>query len=154
MGRHNLFLSIYESNSSDGTQNFLNGFRSSLTDLDVRYRILSVDNDPGSQWPYGTSPERIQFLAHARNMAIEPLQSQDDSIRLLDWQEFTKVIFLNDIQFRWQDIVSLIATRIKGEEDLAYDLACSMDFGSSGKSVNDTAQESESDGLQGCMIHG
>jgi len=132
VGRHNVFLSIYESNSWDGTQTFLKGFETSLTNLDVRHRIVMVDDDPGSQWPYGTSPERIQFLAHARNMALEPLQSRNTSIRLPDWEDFTKVIFLNDIQYRWQDIVRLISTSVEGEEDQGYDIACAMDFGSSG----------------------
>jgi hypothetical protein len=68
-------------------------------------------------------------------MAMEPLQSSDDLIRVGNWQDFTKVIFLNDVQFRWQDIINLISTRIKGKEDQEYDLACAMDFGSSGKSV-------------------
>lgn len=111
----------------------MHGFNQSLSELNVRHRILSIDNDPGAQWPYGTSPERIQFLAHTRNMAMEPIQSPDDSVRLPDWQEYTKVIFLNDIEFRWQDIVNLITTRIEGQEDEGYDLACAMDFGSSGK---------------------
>jgi len=128
-----VFLSIYESNSWDGTQAFLQGFNQTLSNLNVDHRILSVDNDPGAEWPYGTSPERIQFLAHARNMALEPLQSPNDSIRLPDWQTFTKVIFLNDIHFRWQDIVNLIGTRVVGKEDEEYDLACAMDFGSSGE---------------------
>lgn len=133
MGRENLFISIYESNSRDRTQTFLHGFDQSLSNLNVDHRILTVENDPGAQWPYGTSPERIKFLAHARNMAMEPLQSPDDSVRLPDWEGFTKVIFLNDIQFRWQDIVRLIGTRIEGKEDEEYDLACAMDFGSSGE---------------------
>jgi hypothetical protein len=135
VGRRNVFLSIYESNSWDGTQTFLQTFNQSLSNLDIDHRILTVKNDPGAEWPYGTSPERIQFLAHARNMAMEPLQSSDDLIRVGNWQDFTKVIFLNDVQFRWQDIINLISTRIKGKEDQEYDLACAMDFGSSGKSV-------------------
>lgn len=105
-----------------------------MTNLDLNHRILSVQDDPGGQWPYGTAPERIQFLAHARNMALEPLQSPDNSIRIPNWQEYTKVIFLNDIVFRWQDIVNLIATRVEGEEE-GYDMACAMDYGSSGMSV-------------------
>jgi hypothetical protein len=134
VGRHDVFLSIYESNSGDETQALLHGFNQSMANLDVNHRILSVQDDPGDQWPYGTAPERIQFLAHARNMALEPLQSPDDSIRLPDWRAYTKIIFLNDIVFRWQDIANLIATRVEGEEE-GYDMACAMDYGSSGKSV-------------------
>lgn len=132
VGRHDVFLSIYESKSGDETQALLHGFNQSMANLDVNHRILSVQDDPGGQWPYGTAPERIQFLAHARNMALEPLQSPDNSIRLPNWQEYTKIIFLNDIVFRWQDIVDLIATRVEGEEE-GYDMACAIDYGSSGK---------------------
>jgi hypothetical protein len=65
---------------------------------------------------------------------LEPLQSPNNSIRLPDWQKYTKVIFLNDIVFRWQDIIELIASRVEGEnEDKGYDLACAMDFTASGK---------------------
>jgi hypothetical protein len=134
-------LSIYESNSSDGTKTFLKGFQTSLSNLNIRHRILMVDNDPGSKWPYGTSPERIQFLAHARNMALEPLQSQNASIRLPDWADFTNVIFLNDIQYQWQDVARLISTRIEGEEEQGYDVACSMDFGSSGTPFSPMTQD-------------
>ena len=133
VGRHDVFLSIYESNSEDETQTLLHGFNESMANLEVNHRILSVQGDPGGQWPYGSAPERIQFLAHARNMALEPLQSPDNSIRLPNWQEYTKVIFLNDIVFRWQDIANLIATRVEGEDE-GYDMACAMDYGSSGKS--------------------
>jgi len=133
VGRHDVFLSIYESNSEDETQTLLHGFNESMAKLEVNHRILSVQGDPGGQWPYGSAPERIQFLAHARNMALEPLQSSDNSIRLPNWQEYTKVIFLNDIVFQWQDVANLINTRVEGEEE-GYDMACAMDYGSSGMS--------------------
>jgi hypothetical protein len=154
VGRHDLFVSVYESNSWDQTQTLLHGFNQSLSDLNVRHRILTVDNDPGSQWPYGTSPERIQFLAHARNMALEPLQSSDDSIRLSDWREYTKVIFLNDIVFRWQDIVDLITTRLEGKEEQDFDVACAMDFGSSGNLTVARHGERKLNSIQVCMIRG
>jgi len=122
-----------------------------MANLDVNHRILSVQDDPGDQWPYGTAPERIQFLAHARNMALEPLQSPDNSVRLPNWQEYTKVIFLNDIVFRWQDIVNLIATRVEGEEE-GYDMACAMDYGSSGKFA--CCLVGNTSNTQVCTIHG
>jgi hypothetical protein len=122
-----------------------------MANLDINHRIFSVQDDPGGQWPYGTAPERIQFLAHARNMALEPLQSPDDSIRLPNWKEYTKVIFLNDIVFRWQDIANLIATRVEGEEG-GYDMACAMDYGSSGELTSCLVGETAD--TQVCTIHG
>lgn len=67
---------------------------------------------------------------------MEPIQSIDDDIRIPDWRDYTKVIFLNDIRFKWQDIIKLILTELPGSANQGegYDLACAMDFGSSGTS--------------------
>jgi hypothetical protein len=67
---------------------------------------------------------------------MEPIQSTDDDVRIPDWRDYTKVIFLNDIRFKWEDIVKLILTELPGaaSEENGYDLACAMDFGSSGTS--------------------
>ena len=91
-----------------------------------------VEKDLDSKWPYGTSPERISFLAKCRNKAMEPLQSPDDKVRLPDWRDYTKIIFLNDIRFMWKDVVRLILTELPQSQGVGYDLACAMDFGSSG----------------------
>lgn len=139
MGRHDVFISIYESNSWDGTKEYLTEFDQSLAQLGVDYRIISVDNDPGKSWAYGTSPERIAFLAKCRNKAMEPLQSDDDQVRIHNWHDYTKVLFLNDIRFTWQDMVKLITTKVEGSEEAEdYDLACATDFGSSGKCWSST----------------
>lgn len=82
-------------------------------------------------WPYGTSPERITFLANARNKAMAPLQSPSPDTRLPDYAEYTKVLFLNDVLFTWESAVALLAT--KRDDDPDYDLACGMDFGASGE---------------------
>ena len=86
-------------------------------------------------WPYGTAPERIQYIADARNTALEPLQSANATVRLDNHYTYSKVIFLNDIIFSYESIVRLIATRLDGDTSLPpdYDLACAMDYGSSGK---------------------
>ena len=65
---------------------------------------------------------------------MEPLQSPDDSVRLPDWNEFTKVIFLNDVLFDWPAIVRLLGTSVDGGE-ADYDLACGIDYGQSGEST-------------------
>jgi hypothetical protein len=43
----------------------------------------------------------------------------------------TTVIFLNDIIWRWQDVVRLLRTEIEGRKD--WDMVCAMDFGKSGE---------------------
>lgn len=87
----------------------------------------------GESWPYATSPQPIEFLAKLRNKAMEPIQSADPNTRLPIWREFTKVVFLNDILPFEADIVRLMATRVKGQENEAYDMACAIDFGEYGE---------------------
>jgi len=135
VGVNNTFISIYESNSWDATKPLLSQLDHTLNTLDLPHRIVSRD-DEARWWPYGTSPERINFLARARNQALLPLQSSDPQTRLEEYDQFTKVIFLNDVQFTWESIVRLVATRVDGDESKAgdYDLACGIDYASSGES--------------------
>lgn len=134
MGHNSTFVSIYESNSDDATPALLHDFSQKLTHANIPHRIVTtVDSD--RQWSYGTSSERIQYLANARNKAIEPLQSENDEVRLPDWNDFTRVVFLNDVIYSWKSVVRLIATRMDEDESKAgeYDLACGLDFSISGK---------------------
>lgn len=66
---------------------------------------------------------------------MEPLQSEDDGVRLPDWQDFTRVVFINDVIYKWESVVRLIATRMDEDESKAgeYDLACGLDFAISGE---------------------
>lgn len=131
MGPERTFVSIYESNSRDATPQLLAEFGDRLTAAGIGHRIVS---DTTERWfPYNTSPERIGFLAAARNRALEPLQSADESVRLADYQSFTKVLFLNDIVFSWDAAIRLLGTSLDGQDgEDAYDLACGMDFAISG----------------------
>lgn len=143
LGHDRVFISIYESNSRDSTPNLLTTFAHRLQTLSISHRILTGSSTP-RDWPYGTSPERIQFLADARNTALEPLQSGDESVRLKDWQTYTKVIFLNDVYYDWRAIARLLSTKLpvkrrpegtRADErarGVDYDLVCGIDFGSSG----------------------
>lgn len=101
-----------------------------------------TEDDDSRSWPYGTAPERIRFLANARKRAMEPMQSENESVRLVDYASYTKVIFLNDVLFTYQSIVRLLATRIDGDPSSPadYDLACAMDFGYSGGWVGERSK--------------
>ncbi|KAK4687636.1 alpha-1,3-mannosyltransferase, partial [Tremellales sp. Uapishka_1] len=133
LGEENVFISIYESNSQDRTRSLLRGFGGTLSNAQIRHQITSED-DGDRWWPYGTAPERIGYLAKARNAALAPLQSHDQHQRLDDYHSYTKIIFLNDVFFSWQSVIRLLATRIDGDPSQPpdYDLACGMDFGWSG----------------------
>ncbi|WWC66738.1 uncharacterized protein I206_100643 [Kwoniella pini CBS 10737] len=129
LGNDNVFVSIYESNSHDSTKTLLSSLNQTLFDKGVGRRIITAQDDK-HWWPYSTSPERIGYLASARNKALEPIQSTDPSIRLDGYAGFTKVIFLNDVYFTWKSLVRLIATKVEGQDE--YDQVCALDFGASG----------------------
>jgi len=133
VGHNSTFISIYESNSVDSTPELLSKFSQKLTHRNIPHRIISTTDD-NRHWSYSTSQERIQYLADVRNKAMEPLQAADDSVRLPDWEEFTRVVFINDVIYKWQSVVRLIATRMDEDETKAgeYDLACGLDFAISG----------------------
>lgn len=42
-------------------------------------------------------------------------------------------MFLNDVVFEAEQVVRLLESRVEGEEDEEYDLACGVDFGWSGE---------------------
>lgn len=123
VGPENTFVSIYESNSKDATPGLLKRLARELDTRGAGHRIIS-DETP-RRWAYHTSPGRIEFLAKARNRALEPLQSPDAGVRLPDYTQFTKVVFLNDVVWTWQAAVRLLATSLDGED---YDLACAIDL--------------------------
>ncbi|WVF66089.1 hypothetical protein IAT40_000828 [Kwoniella sp. CBS 6097] len=131
LGREDVFVSIYESNSRDRTKSLLSVLNNTLTNLSISHRIVTAE-DNKHWWPYQTSSERIAYLANARNKALEPIQSADDAVRIPDWEGYTKVLFLNDIWYSWQSMARLLDTKVEGEEDEEYDQACAMDFFASG----------------------
>ncbi|WRT63898.1 uncharacterized protein IL334_000824 [Kwoniella shivajii] len=137
LGTENTFVSIYESNSRDSTKELLSTFNNTLENLSISHRIITAENDD-HWWPYSTAVERIEYLAKARNVALEPIQSKDDNIRIANHQHFTKILFLNDIWFKWESIIELLDTRYiddtTGQQsDFGdYDQVCAMDFAISG----------------------
>nr|XP_018266885.1 uncharacterized protein I303_00865 [Kwoniella dejecticola CBS 10117]OBR89043.1 hypothetical protein I303_00865 [Kwoniella dejecticola CBS 10117] len=136
LGRENTYVSIYESNSKDSTKKLLNVLNNTLENLTIPHKIVT-DEDNKHWWPFPTAVERIEYLANARNRAMEPIQSEDDAIRTQNYGEFTKIIFLNDIWFKYEDLVSLIDTRFTDEQGNEskfgdYDQVCAMDFCAAG----------------------
>ncbi|CAD6571957.1 MAG: hypothetical protein CYPHOPRED_004671 [Cyphobasidiales sp. Tagirdzhanova-0007] len=134
LGDSNVFISVVESNSKDKTKKMLKHFAKTLQSRGIAHRLDMSDANAERWWPYSTSRERIFFLAGVRNKALEPIQSHDEAIRIPGHDTFTKIIFLNDIYFSYESIVRLLASRIDGDATLPgdYDLACAIDYGSSG----------------------
>jgi len=61
---------------------------------------------------------RIPYLASLRNKLLEPLQEFQ-----VVGRKFDKVIFFNDVVFRFHDILELLYTK-----SLNYDAVCGMDY--------------------------
>jgi hypothetical protein len=91
-----LFVSVYENGSTDSTKMFLYLLREFLTDLKIPFNIVSEDNGR----PSGT--HRIAYLAETRNKALQPLYEHNDA------QEFSHVLFFNDVVFCVEDVLELI----------------------------------------------
>lgn len=129
----NVYNSIYESNSSDGTQELLKAFGLVLTAKGIRHRIVS-GFEPRA-WSGQKAIERIQFLADVRNKALEPLASLDPTVRLGDAHRWRigRTVFLNDILFHWRDAVKLLNDRT--DDGHEFDMICGMDYGADGTSV-------------------
>jgi hypothetical protein len=124
VGEKNIFISIYESNSVDNTQQLLAAFDSELAKRHIRHRILSEKTH--RYW--SNSWERIEFLQGIRNRALEPIASTNEAVRLSDCEKWKdgRVVFLNDIVFEWQDVVKLLDART--DDGHIFDLICGMDF--------------------------
>ncbi|KAK8050356.1 polysaccharide export protein [Apiospora phragmitis] len=91
-----------------------------LDEIDAR-PDPTAPREPGWIW---NAPEdqfelrRIPYLSRVRNQAMAPLKQLEEQGR-----RFDKVLWLNDVVFDTQDIVTLFETR-----DGDYAAVCSMDF--------------------------
>jgi len=117
LGPSNVFVSISESGSLEGTKGALMDLQMELEKLDVRHRIITgIDHIQQAQmlrdlppegqregWIYTGRPEsksgkegwelrRIPYLANERNMVMEPLVRSEK-------REWDKVLWINDVIF-------------------------------------------------------
>jgi len=97
LGPHNVFVSIYESNSRDQTKLMLRTLEKELRKRGVRNSIWLEDADGRSNHWSLNGHERIQYMAEVRNKALEPLQKTHG----LHGKTFDKLIFFNDVYFDW-----------------------------------------------------
>jgi len=95
IGPSNVFVSIFESNSQDGTPEMLRKFKDELVELGVGNEVVTEEGTRG-RWGLD-SPARISYMAGIRNKALEPLRVMGDQ----DGRAFEKVIFFNDVYFDW-----------------------------------------------------
>lgn len=125
-GPQNAYISIFESNSKDGTEKSLDQLSLKLNKLNISHTIISGNSATQSNHISSTSDHvgitddgnrRIAFLANVRNEAMRPLYENTTSYN------FEKVLWLNDIIFDSDEIKELLQTN-----DGMYDEACAFDF--------------------------
>ncbi|KAJ3079761.1 capsular associated protein [Quaeritorhiza haematococci] len=113
-GRDRIFVSVFESGSTDNTKPILRDLDAFLEDLGLSKRIITSDEirDPKGH--------RIEYLAHVRNEAMKPLYESST--------HYDRVIFMNDVFYCADDIKELIhQSRLQKS-----DITCGLDFGPRG----------------------
>ena len=113
LGIKNVYISIFENgDSSDRSAEYLNKFRDYLNNKKIPNKIVTthVVEKKGKK--------RIEFLSEIRNKALEFLYELPN----INYNK-TRILFLNDIIYNYQDVIKLIATN--GRD---YDVACPLDY--------------------------
>ncbi|KAL8753005.1 MAG: hypothetical protein Q9199_005353 [Rusavskia elegans] len=130
-GPENVYVSILESGSWDDSKGALRLLDGELGKRGIDRTIIldetthanEIGGTPGNSGWIDTARgkkelRRIPYLSRLRNRSLEPLvELADQGIK------FDKLLFLNDVVFDTQDIVTLLSTR-----DGNYAAACSLDF--------------------------
>jgi len=133
-GPTNVFVAVLESGSWDNSKGALRELESHLASLDVARSIVLEDTshvDEVSRTPLTNETgwiltsrgrkelRRITYLANIRNRVMEEMHRHSNSTGT----RFDKVLWLNDVVFNTEDILTLLSTN-----DGHYAAACSLDF--------------------------
>jgi len=110
----NVFVSIYESGSTDKTKALLSELRGHLDFIGVPHSIVL-----GNQFRNGTN--RIEFLAKVRNEALKPLAKSDVT--------YDQVFWLNDIWYCADAALQVLYHALpEASGGLGADAVCGMDY--------------------------
>jgi len=113
LGAERVIVSIVENgDSTDKTRKYLQFFENYL----INHKVVNLINIEKREQKEGV--DRIRFLAKLRNRSLDLLYKIGD----LDFDN-TKIIFFNDIIYRYEDILKLLFTN-NGN----YDTVCAMDY--------------------------
>ena len=123
LGKENVIISIVENgDSKDKTRHYLRKFKTYLDKNNIinKFILRKEVEDPRMKFhhfkKYG--PLRIKFFSILRNRCLDLIYE----IPNLNFEN-TKIIFFNDIYYKYEDIINLISTN---NED--YDAVCALDF--------------------------
>ncbi|KAF7953705.1 uncharacterized protein EAE97_001104 [Botrytis byssoidea] len=137
-GVDNVYISIVESGSWDNTKSALRDLDMELGKLGVERSIELLDTTHKDEVERIPGPEeegwiqtnrarkelrRIPYLAKLRNRVMEKLKKLADRTDGQTGRSFDKILWLNDVIFTTEDVVTLLATR-----DGDYAAACAIDF--------------------------
>ena len=123
LGYQNVIISIVENgDSKDKTRKYLIEFQKYLNRNKIINHFLlnhEIDDPRKKIFPFRKySPLRIKFYAELRNRCFDLLYKLNN----IDFNN-TKIIYFNDIFFKYEDIINLLSTN---NED--YDAVCALDF--------------------------
>ncbi|KAJ7919355.1 cryptococcal mannosyltransferase 1-domain-containing protein [Mycena leptocephala] len=113
LGKDNVFISVVESNSWDGTAEMLDNWKGTLDELGVPHLIRTRDNTIPHPADMSTGIPRIEFLSANRNLALAPLMEHGG---------YDIVLFSNDIFIEAESVVDLLKTK-----DGEWDMVCGLD---------------------------
>lgn len=113
IGSKHIYISIFESGSSDQTRLQLELFHYLLNRLNVPHWI-----EHRSRLRM-TNQHRIEYLSEVRNTALIPLWDQ-----FMRGVRYRKILFLNDVFFCAEDALELLYQSERQQSDLA----CGLDF--------------------------
>ncbi len=127
LGEENVIISIVENgDSTDNTTIYLKEFQNYLNKKNITNRILlehEIEDPRNGEINFNVDMNsylRIKYYSQLRNKCFDLLYELSN----IDFNN-TKIIYFNDIYFKYEDIINLISTN---NED--YDAVCAMDFSS------------------------
>ena len=125
LGKENVIVSIVENGDSiDDTAKYLEEFQIYLNKQNIINRFIfdhEINDEREQQLLFFEHDEgylRIKFYSQLRNKCLELLYD----LKNLNFSN-TKILFFNDVIFKYQDIINLLSTN---NED--YDAVCGLDF--------------------------
>ncbi len=116
LGPNNVYLSIFENNSTDATPQLLQDFEKQLK---CNHKIVTTKLNLHDH----QSLSRIAYLAMVRNHALKPLLHDKSIVPVNGSRRFSKILFLNDVVFTSQDALRLLLTHHGN-----YAATCALDF--------------------------
>ncbi|KAJ7686866.1 cryptococcal mannosyltransferase 1-domain-containing protein [Mycena rosella] len=111
LGTDNIFISVVESHSWDGTAEMLDEWKGTLDGMGVAHLIRTRDQTIPR--PAG-GKLKIEFLSATRNLAMAPL---------VEHGGYDVVLFSNDVLIEAESVVELLKTK-NGE----WDMVCGLDL--------------------------